>query len=171
MRTLFLFLGLIGTSSLALSQVPISSTPVKSISGAKTNQFMWHLVEPWYVTEDIEKKRDIGNLVLIDFFATFCAPCKSVTNKITEVKDKYPEKVSVLIIAPDMDIEKLKKYQSNLKYKSPTHYDPNGRSNKYRKEWGALLGHVYTIDQNGLLSDIHGQKNLAQKVERLLLEG
>lgn len=195
---------------------------------------MWHLIEPWYVTEDLQKKKDIGKeiirlidehdfgkvgpdgirdgdggwsrsialnikqlnnigkpfslsvptldgkvfntkdhlgkVVLIDFFATFCGPCKSVTDQITEVKEKYPEKISVLIIAPDRDIEKLRLYQSNLKYKFPTHFDPDGRNNKYRKNWGALLGHVYIIDQNGLLSDIHGQKNLAQKVEKLLLQ-
>ena len=195
---------------------------------------MHHLIEPWYETEDIEKKRDIGNeiirlmdendygkiasdgicdgdggqsrsitlnikqldnigkpfslkvptldgknfdtrdhlgkVVLIDFFATFCGPCIRVTKTITDVKDTYPEKVSVLIIAPDRDIEKLKKYQSNLKYNFPTHFDSNGRNNKYKKEWGASLGHVYIVDQNGLLSDIHGQKNLAQKVEGLLRE-
>jgi thiol-disulfide isomerase/thioredoxin len=198
------------------------------------NRFMQHLIDPWYVTEDIEKKRDIGNeiirlmhendygkiapdgirdgdggwsrmitlnikqlsnigkpfsltvptldgktfdtkdhlgkVVLIDFFATFCSPCKRVTKTITEVKDMYPDKISVLIIAPDRDIEKLKKYQSNLKYKFPTHFDPNGRNNKYKKEWGASLGHVYIVDQNGFLSDIHGHIKLAQKVERLLRE-
>jgi thiol-disulfide isomerase/thioredoxin len=199
------------------------------------NRFMQHLIDPWYVTEDIEKKRDIGNeiirlmhendygkiapdgirdgdggwsrsitlnikqlsnigkpfslkvptldgktfdtrdhlgkVVLIDFFATFCSPCNRVTKTITEVKDMYTDKISVLIIAPDRDLEKLKKYQSNLKYKFPTHFDPNGRNNKYKKEWGASLGHVYIVDQDGLLSDIHGQKNLAQKVERLLRAG
>ena len=61
----------------------------------------------------------IGKIVLIDFFATFCSPCKRVTKTITEVKDMYPDKISVLIIAPDRDIEKLKEYQSNLKYKFP----------------------------------------------------
>jgi len=216
MRKLFLFLGLIGSSLFA------------------NNQFMHHLVEPWYETEDIEKKRDIGNeilrlmnendygkvapdgirdgdggwsrmitlhikqldnigkpfslkvptldgknfdtrdhlgkVVLIDFFATFCSPCIRVTKTITEVKDMYPDKISVLIIAPDRDIEKLKKYQSNLKYKFPTHFDPNVRNNKYKKEWGASLGHVYILDQNGLLTDIHGHIKLAQKVERLLRE-
>ena len=198
------------------------------------NRFMQHLIDPWYVTEDIEKKRDIGNeiirlmhendygkiapdgirdgdggwsrsitlnikqlsnigkpfslkvptldgktfdtrdhlgkVVLIDFFATFCSPCKRVTKTITEVKDMYTDKISVLIIAPDRDLEKLKKYQSNLKYKFPTHFYPNGRNNKYKKEWGASLGHVYIIDQKGLLRDVHGQKNLAQKVEGLLRE-
>ena len=28
------------------------------------NRFMQHLIEPWYVTEDIEKKRDIGNEII-----------------------------------------------------------------------------------------------------------
>jgi len=46
MRKLFLFLGLIGSSSFA------------------NNQFMHHLIEPWYETEDIEKKRDIGNEII-----------------------------------------------------------------------------------------------------------
>lgn len=204
--------------------------PITSI--VASNQFMQHLIEPWYNTQDIIEKKKIGNkiinlmhehnygvlsadgirdrdggwsrmiakniiqldnvgkpfnlsvntmsgstyntrdhlgkIVFIDFFATFCRPCIKNTQNLVSLKDKYGDKISVLIISTDRDENKMRQYQSNLKYKFATHYDPNGRDSKYKTDWGAMLGHMYIINKDGKLYDIHGNKDIFNKVEKLI---
>jgi len=111
----------------------------------------------------------LGKIVFIDFFATFCSPCKVNTRNLVTLKDKYKDKISVLIISTDRDKNKMIEYQSKLKYKFATHYDPNGRNSKYKTDWGASLGHMYIINKDGTLYDIHGHKNIFNKVEKLIL--
>jgi len=196
------------------------------------NKFMQHLIEPWYATQDLNKKREIGNeiinlmhkhnygkigrdgiryydggwsraitlnlkqfdkinkpfnleletidggvyntkdhlgkVVFIDFFATFCAPCKRNTDNLIKLKDKYGDKISVLIISTDKKKDNIIQYQSQLKHKFATHFDPKGRNNKYSKEWGANLGTIYIINKDGTLYDIHGQKDLDKKLKKIL---
>jgi thiol-disulfide isomerase/thioredoxin len=196
------------------------------------NQFMWHLINPWYETQNTIQKKKIGNqiinlmhehnfgvlspdgirdrdggwsrvitkninqldnigkpfhlsvntisgstyntrdflgkIVFIDFFATFCAPCKVNTRNLVSLKDKYGDKISVLIISTDRDENKMIEYQSKLKYKFATHYDPNGRDSKYKTDWGASLGHMYIINKDGTLYDIHGHKDIFNKVEKII---
>lgn len=197
------------------------------------NKFMQHLINPWYTTQDLDEKREIGNkiinlmhkhnygkigrdgiryndggwskaitlnlrqfdkinkpfnlklktidgrvyntkdhlgkIVFIDFFATFCSPCKINTNNLIKIKDKYGDEVSVLIISTDRNKNNIIQYQSQLKHKFATHFDSKGRNNKYSKEWGATLGTVYIINKDGTLHDIHGHKNIFNKVEKLIL--
>lgn len=196
------------------------------------NQFMHHLIDPWYYTQDITEKKKIGNkiinlmhehdfgvlssdgirdrdggwsrmitkniiqldnvgkpfnlgvttmsgstyntrdhlgkIVFIDFFATFCGPCKKNTKNLVSLKDKYGDKISVLIISTDRDENKMRQYQSSLKYKFATHYDPNGINSKHKTDWGAVLGHMYIINKDGTLYDIHGHINIFNKVEKLM---
>lgn len=38
-------------------------------------------------------------LIVIDFFATWCGPCKMISPKLTELSQKYAEKVLVLKVS------------------------------------------------------------------------
>lgn len=49
--------------------------------------------------------------VLIDFFATWCGPCKMLAPVLKEVKDSLGERVTILKIDVDKNQELSSKYQ------------------------------------------------------------
>lgn len=49
--------------------------------------------------------------VLIDFFATWCGPCKMLTPILKEVKDSLGERITILKIDVDKNQELSSKYQ------------------------------------------------------------
>jgi len=49
--------------------------------------------------------------VLVDFFATWCGPCKMVAPVISEIAEKYKEKVKVGKVNVDEENELAMKYQ------------------------------------------------------------
>ena len=49
--------------------------------------------------------------VLIDFFATWCGPCKTVAPILKQVKDNLGERITILKIDVDKNQELSSKYQ------------------------------------------------------------
>lgn len=49
--------------------------------------------------------------VLVDFFATWCGPCKMIAPVISELAEKYEEKVKVGKVNVDEENELAMKYQ------------------------------------------------------------
>ncbi|HSN47684.1 MAG TPA: thioredoxin, partial [Flavobacterium sp.] len=49
--------------------------------------------------------------VLIDFFATWCGPCKMLAPVLKEVKDSLGERITILKIDVDKNQELSSKYQ------------------------------------------------------------
>ena len=55
-------------------------------------------------------KEATGKLVLIDFYATWCGPCKAMTPVIEQMEEKYGDKIEFRRIDVDQDEELANKY-------------------------------------------------------------
>lgn len=72
------------------------------------------IVEHW-ITESPET---IGKFVLIDFWATWCGPCKKVIPKLNDIHHKFKNKLVVIGVS-DESVEKVKSMNNpNIEYYS-----------------------------------------------------
>lgn len=91
-----------------------------------------------FTGKEIELKDFRGKVVLIDFWATWCGPCRAELPHVKKVYKKYHDKgFEIISISLDESIDTCKKYakENDLKW----HHIADG------KGWNAELGRKYGI--------------------------
>lgn len=111
-----------------------------------------------------------GNVVLIDFWATWCGPCREALPHIRQIAKKFDRQpLVVLSISMDSDDAKWKDFVSKndmtwLQYR-------DGRfDGQIAKEFGVnAIPATFTIDADGVLEDQHvGDANIEGKLKKLI---
>jgi thiol-disulfide isomerase/thioredoxin len=113
-----------------------------------------------------------GSVVVIDFWATWCAPCKRSLPALEYLESLYPNKIKILAINIDDSkrnaLDFLEKYKLNLttlydaKKEVVTKYDVPG------------MPSAVIIDKNGIIQFLHlgytedQLKELRKNIEKLL---
>ncbi len=97
-----------GNRAEALTLQPTFETNAKEVSSL-----------PIFALTDIKGKainsNDLaGKVVVVEFWATWCAPCRSTLKFLSEVKQTHGEKVVVLALALDSEIADIKKLTQAL---------------------------------------------------------
>ena len=113
----------------------LPSVEVKTLTGKKIN---------------IESIENDGNPIIINFWATWCKPCKQELNNIAEVYDDWQDETGVKIIAISVDdsrtSSKVAPYVNSADWDYEIYLDPN-------KELARALGvssmpHTLLLDEN-----------------------
>lgn len=111
-----------------------------------------------------------GKVVLLDFWATWCAPCREALPRIRDVARKFQsEPLVVLSISIDTDQEKWKDFIVKNEMTWPQSCD-NGFTGPVAKLFGVnSIPHTFTIDADGVLQEEHvGDASIEGKLKKLL---
>jgi thiol-disulfide isomerase/thioredoxin len=115
-----------------------------------------------------------GRVVIMDFWATWCGPCKAIVPRLSALKDRYgAQGLSVVGITTD-DAEKAADYASKNAMKYPSVVDGNGDTSKAYGITG--LPTMLVVDKRGVVREVYvgfdptGEAKLDALVKTLLAE-
>lgn len=113
-----------------------------------------------------------GKVVLIDFWATWCEPCREAMPHIRSVAKKFQgQPLVVLSVSLDNDEEKWKTYIAKNEMTWPQYRD-GGFTGSVAKMFGvSSIPHTFTIDADGVLQEEHvGDASIEGKLKKLLAQ-
>lgn len=110
-----------------------------------------------------------GKVVLIDFWATWCGPCREALPQIREIAQKFSgEPLVVISISLDNDEAAWKSFvaKNGMTW---LQYRDGGWTGQLAREFNVnAIPHTFTIDADGVLQDEHiGDANLTGKLKKL----
>jgi thiol-disulfide isomerase/thioredoxin len=111
-----------------------------------------------------------GKVVLIDFWATWCAPCREALPQVKEIAKKFDgQPLLVLSVSVDSDEQKWKEFVAQNEMTWPQYFD-RGFAGPVAKSFGVqAIPHTFTIDADRILQDEHiGDAAIESKLKKLI---
>ena len=111
-----------------------------------------------------------GKVVLIDFWATWCGPCREALPHIREIAHRFQEQPLVVIsISLDKDEDKWKEFVAKNQM-TWLQYRDGSFNGAIAKSFGVTaIPATFTIDADGVLEDQHvGDANIEGKLKKLV---
>ena len=111
-----------------------------------------------------------GKVVLLDFWATWCAPCREALPHIQKVAKKFEgQPLVILSVSLDSDEQKWKEFITKYEMTWPQYLD-GGFTGPVAKMFGVTaIPHTFTIDMDGVLQEEHiGDASIEGKLKKLL---
>jgi len=120
---------------------------------------------------DLTKMR--GKVVLVDFWATWCAPCRAEIPNVVAAYQKYRDKgFEVVGISLDEDKEAMLAYVKERGMTWPQHCDGKGWQNEISSRYGVQsIPAMWLVDKKGMVrcTEARGEQ-LTAWIEKLLAE-
>jgi thiol-disulfide isomerase/thioredoxin len=113
-----------------------------------------------------------GKVVLIDFWATWCGPCREALPGIQHIAQKFAgQPFVVLSVSLDSDDAKWKKFVADNKMTWLQTRD-GGWNGPISSEFNVkAIPHTFTIDADGVLQDEHiGDAGIEGKIKKLIAQ-
>jgi cytochrome c biogenesis protein CcmG, thiol:disulfide interchange protein DsbE len=105
-----------------------------------------------------------GKVVLVDFWASWCGPCREELPVLEGLYKKYRERGLVIVgVGLDRDSEKLTKFLRAVPLSFPVVHDPAGSvADKYAPP---KMPSSYLIDKRGLIRHLHAGYKASDKAQ------
>ena len=143
------------TGEVAEAEVPITNEenteqsllPIGSEVGMKAPDF----AAPVYGSDQpFVLSQQVGKIVIVNFWATWCTPCCEELPYFDEIYRKYGESVSVVAIHSDLVTDDVPDYLSRFDYALPFALDETG---DIIRDYGGstMLPHTVIIDEQGVI--------------------
>jgi peroxiredoxin len=135
-------------------------------------------VQGTYITGDGPKSlADAkGKVVIIDFWATYCQPCKKSFPKYQELVEQFGGELAVIAVSVDepgdVDEAKLKEFAASTKVKFPIIWDKEHKTAEAYKP--PKMPTSFIIDKDGNIAHQHAgyesgeEEKIAEEVKKLL---
>ena len=121
---------------------------------------------------DVKLSTFKGRVILLNFWATWCGPCRAEIPSLVQLQQQYGQDLVVLGVSVDDPIEKLKPYATEMKMNYPVLVG-NGREDvqdAYGPLWGIPVS-VF-IDRDGKIAKRHSgiasKDQFEQQIKALL---
>jgi len=132
------------------------------------------MVPPFTVTTVDGKKLSMddlqGKVVLLDFWATWCAPCREALPHMQQVAKKFKdEPLVILSVSLDSDEQAWKEFIEKHEM-TWLHYLDGGFTGPISRMFGVnAIPHTFTIDTDGVLQEEHiGDASIEGKLKKLI---
>ena len=118
-----------------------------------------------------------GKVVLVDFWASWCGPCKASFPALNRLHDKYASKGLVVIgVGVDDDEAKYKAFASKMGAKFPLAHDSQHKAAAFFSP--STMPTSYIVDRKGVIRHVHSgfrgaktEAEYAAEIEALLAAG
>jgi peroxiredoxin len=111
-----------------------------------------------------------GKVVLLDFWATWCVPCREALPHIRQVAKKFQgEPMLILSVSLDSEEQKWKDFIVKNEMTWPQYRDGSFNGPIARMFGVNAIPHTFTIDADGVLQDEHiGDASIEGKLKKLI---
>jgi len=111
-----------------------------------------------------------GKVVLIDFWATWCGPCRAALPHVREIARKFQgQPLVVLSVSVDSDESKWKEFIAKNEMTWPQYFDGGFNGHVAKMFDVHAIPNTFTIDADGVLQDEHiGDASIEGKLKKLV---
>jgi thiol-disulfide isomerase/thioredoxin len=121
-------------------------------------------------TVDLSRMR--GKVVLVDFWATWCAPCRAEVPNVVAAYSKLHDKgFEIVGISLDKDRDRLLAFTAENGMTWPQYFDGQGWQNSISSGFGIQsVPTMWLVNKQGYVVSTNGRADLEGQVEKLLAE-
>lgn len=143
-----------------------SAATIKEEMQVPLDTYQWKLVGVNGNSFDFENEK--GNVVFVNFWATWCPPCIAEMPSIQELYDDYGDRVTFIMLAQD-DVEKVKNFVTKKEYNFPVYFSQSLAPDVLESK---VIPTTYLISKEGrIIIAETGAADWNSAKTRLLLDG
>ncbi|MGA1393680.1 MAG: redoxin domain-containing protein [Phycisphaerales bacterium] len=130
-------------------------------------------IEHWVRGEKMDGFAD-GKVTVVEFWATWCGPCKASMPHLTELQKQYAEQGVTIIGISDEDVEKVSTFLGTDEWKKKAQYtlvtDPDrSNHNNYMRAAGQRgIPTAFVVDQEGVVAWIGHPMNMDEPLAKIV---
>ncbi|HPD13787.1 MAG TPA: TlpA disulfide reductase family protein [Planctomycetota bacterium] len=126
-------------------------------------------VKTWVANKPVTLEAAKGKVLVVEFWATWCQPCRRTIPHINKLHKKYGDKDVVFVGITEEDEATVKKYMETMAMDYHVGLDDAGKTNNAYMKGVAGIPHAFVVDRDGKVAwHGHPLTKMAQVIEELV---